>query len=255
MLLRHLRSVVLPIVVGGCTPYGDLRPVTPAAPRQLPQWEELRGVSVGVKPSASAEENEKAFGITLLDQGIFPVVLSIENQSSSTLVFEKDKVFLFATEKREGGDLLGSQGIVVDSATGQVLEGGVELALAGGIAVFISGILETGTLLNFWSVTLPSGVTAFGLGAAAAGLPLIFAYANTESRATQIRHNLIAAEIPDGTLAPGASVSGLVYLLTRRSGAAQQDHRLVLRVDLPTLHASSTWRFAFLMPLALQLQK
>lgn len=160
-------------------------------------------VAVAVLPLTQKNEVKRYFGADLLDRGVLPVCVVVENASrTSSFVVDRSKVSLVGDEQKGQNDEDGK------SDAGEVI------ATAGAVA------LVTGPL-----VAAPVGLL---IGA------------KVSSDAQMVQQNMTAKQLDRHTVSPGETVQGFVYFDISRYGGHYPDAGTI-RAELTKLGSGETY--------------
>lgn len=173
------------------------------------QHQQKNGVIIGIHPMTDKEEIKETFRINLLDKGLLPILLIVENQSTSTsFILAKEKVLLL----RE------ATGLENPSGRKEVAPG------------------TKGTALDTVPVTIAALITP-------ASVPLLFIGTKMNSDATVIQHNLADKELYTRTLGPGQKAEGFVYFQYPIGSPPSGPHHMTLELKNPSTSEVSLFDF------------
>jgi hypothetical protein len=214
-IVVSLFSVVLLILGSGCSTM-KVTPLTTGSADSYTQHEEKNGVVVGIRPMTDKREIEDMFKVNLLNKGLLPILVVVENQSASnSFIIARDKL----------GVLNEATGTTNSSQRKKVTSGGGEaLAITGSLLV------ASGSLV---------------------AAPLLFIGEQKASNASVIEFNLADKEFYSRTLGPGEKAQGFVYSQFPPKNPLSGNYHVVAEVKNPATGETTT----FDLPLNLTLPK
>jgi hypothetical protein len=185
-----------------------MAPLTTGSAGSYTQHEQTNGVVVGIRPMTDKQEIMDTFKINLLEKGLLPILVVVENQSASdSFIIAKDKVYV----------LNEATGTTSSSQRKKVTSGGGEaLAITGGILV------ATGSLV---------------------AAPLLFTGMQKASNASVIEFNLADKEFYSWTLGPGEKAQGFVYFQFTKNSPPSGNYHVVAEVKNPATGEATTFDF------------
>src|SRR5208282_3968561 len=118
------------LMLAGCSTM-KIAPLTTGSAGSYTQHEQTNGVVVGIRPMTDKREIEDMFKVNLLDKGLLPILVVVENQSASdSFIIAKDKVYVL-------NEAIGTNNS--SQQRGKVTSGAGEgMATAGGVMVALS---------------------------------------------------------------------------------------------------------------------
>ena len=193
-LVTGLFPVVLLCLGSGCSTM-KVALLTTGNADSYTQHEQKNGVVVGIHPMTDKREIEDMFKVNLLDKGLLPILVVVENKSlAASFIIAKDKVFI----------LNEATGTTSSSQRKKVTSGGGEaLAITGGILV------ATGSLV---------------------AAPLLFTGMQKASNASVIEFNLADKEFYSWTLGPSEKAQGFVYYQFPKKSPPSGNYHVVAEV-------------------------
>jgi len=195
------------LMLAGCSTM-KMAPLTTGSAGSYTQHEQTNGVVVGIRPMTDKQEIMDTFKINLLEKGLLPILVVVENQSASdSFIIAKDKVYV----------LNEATGTTSSSQRKKVTSGGGEaLAITGGILV------ATGSLV---------------------AAPLLFTGMQKASNASVIEFNLADKEFYSWTLGPGEKAQGFVYFQFTKNSPPSGNYHVVAEVKNPATGEATTFDF------------
>jgi hypothetical protein len=214
-IIMGLFLVGLLVLGSGCSTMKE-PPLTTGSADSYTQHEQTNGVVVGIRPMTDKREIEDMFKVNLLDKGLLPILVVVENQNTSaSFIIAKDKLFVL----NEGTGTTGSsQRKKVTSGAGEAL------AITGSLLV------ASGSLV---------------------AAPLLFIGEQKASNASVIEFNLTDKEFYSRTLGPGEKAQGFVYFQFPKKSPPSVNYHLIAEVKNPATGEATT----FDLPLNLTLPK
>jgi hypothetical protein len=172
------------------------------------QHEQKNGVAVAIRPMTDKREIEDMFKVSLLDKGLLPILVVVENQSTAaSFIVAKDKL------------------TVLNEATGATSSSQRKQVTSGAGAA----MRDTGAVL-----------VAVGSLAAA---PLLFTGMQKASNASVIEFNLADKEFYSWTLGPGEKAQGFVYFQFTKNSPPSGNYHVVAEVKNPATGEATTFDF------------
>ena len=172
------------------------------------QHEQKNGVVVGVRPMTDKREIEDMFKVNLLNKGLLPILVVVENKSqAASCMIAKDQI------------------VVVNEATGATSSSQRKQVTSGAGAA----MRDTGAVL-----------VAVGSLAAA---PLLFTGMQQASNASVIEYNLADKEFYSWTLGPGEKAQGFVYLQFPKDSPPSGNYHVAAEVKNPATGEATTFDF------------
>jgi len=201
-------AVVLLLLGSGCSTM-KVTPLTARAADSYMQHEQKNGVAVAIRPMTDKREIEDMFKVSLLDKGLLPILVVVENQSTAaSYIVAKDKL------------------TVLNEATGATSSSQRKQVTSGAGAA----MRDTGAVL-----------VAVGSLAAA---PLLFTGMQKASNASVIEYNLADKEFYSWTLGPGEKAQGFVYFQFPKDSPPSGNYHVVAEVKNPATAEATTFDFA-----------
>ena len=143
---------------------------------------ETNGLMVAVQPVTDKKQLKETFQVDLVNKGIVPILVVVENRSNSSFLVAKEKVHVVNASASTNS----SVGRKVASGSG-----GEQTAMAGA------------ALLGVAVLAAPAAVVV--------AAPLVIAGAKAASNADVIRHNLADKGLTSHTVEPGKRAYGYLY--------------------------------------------
>jgi len=202
------------LVLAGCSTM-KVAPLTTGSADSYTQHEQTNGVVVGIRPITDKREIEDMFKVNLLDKGLLPILVVVENQSASdSFIIAKDKVYVL-------NEAIGTNNS--SQQRGKVTSGAGEgMANAGGVMVALGG---------------------FALPLAIIGMPIEFTGMQKASNASVIEFNLADKEFYSWTLGPGEKAQGFVYFQFPKNSPPSGSYHVVAEVRNPATGETTTFDF------------
>lgn len=153
-----------------------------------PHRQERAGMVVAVQPVTDRAELDAWFKSNLAAKGVLPVLVMVENRSSSgSVILGKEKVYL--ADSQDGATQAQQHGTVASPS---------------------------------------AGVATAAVGAALISLPGTLAGMKMASDAMVIEHNLVDKELFSRTLGPGQEAHGFAYFQFPKGAPITPNHRIVV---------------------------
>jgi len=199
----------------GCSTM-KVTPLTASQADSYPKHQEVNGIVVGIQPMTDAKEIKDTFKVNLLDKGVLPVLVVVENKRPDTsITIVKDKVCL--RDQAAGTSSLPERKKVTSDT-------GKGLAAAGAVLVACC--------------VIPA-------------IPVLFEGMQMNSNASIIEFNLGDEEFYTHTLGPGEKAQGFVYFQLVGGTSTSGNYHLIAEVNDPASHEATTFDF----PMTLNLPK
>jgi hypothetical protein len=206
-------STALLLLGSGCSTM-KVSPLTTGSADSYTQHEQKNGVLVGIRPMTDKREIEDMFKINLLEKGLLPILVVVENKSpAASFIIAKDKVFCV---KEASGSAIRKQREKVTSGTGEALSN------AGGVMVALGG---------------------FAAPLLVVGAPLLFTGMQQASNASVIEYNLADKEFYSWTPGPGEKAQGFVYLQFPKGSPPSGNYHVVAELKNPATGEITTFDF------------
>lgn len=162
------------------------------------QHQEKEGLAIGIHVMTDTEEVKKTFGMNLLEKGITPVLIVVENRSpSASFVVAKEKVY------------------ILDEVTGKTDTTNVKDVTTGKSAA--------GAALGV------AAVAGAAVGSVVA-IPFIIASSKLASDAQVIEYGIANKEFSSSTLDPGVKAEGFIYFQLPKKLPPSAKYHIVAQV-------------------------
>ncbi len=195
------------LMLTGCSTM-KVAPLTTGSADSYTQHEQTNGVVVGIRPITDKREIEDIFKVNLLDKGLLPILVVVENQSASdSFIIAKDKVYVL---NEATGTTSSSQRKKVTSGGGEALE------ITGGLLVAAGSLVAA---------------------------PLLFTGMQKASNASVIEFNLADKEFYSWTLGPGEKAKGFVYFQFSKDSPPSGNYHVVVEVKNPATGETTAFDF------------
>jgi hypothetical protein len=162
---------------------------------------QTNGLLLAVQPVTDKKQIKETFNIDLLGKGIVPILVVVENKTSSSFLFAKEKAVVaqanFATNATNLGQKLASGS-------------GAEATVNTGAAFL--------------------GVAIFSGPAVVVAAPLLIGGMKAMSNADIIRHNLADKALASHTIEPGNRAYGYLYFELPKGAKFEGGHQVVLEL-------------------------
>ncbi len=202
--------MTLVLLAAGC---GTMK-VTPLATNQASsytQHEEKNGLVIGIQPMTDRREIQDMFKVNLLEHGLLPILLVVQNQSASdSFIVPKEQITVLG----------GATGSTNTSHEADIASGA---KAAGEATGFAAG-----------AIILASPVVA---------APLIIASLKLGSDATVVQYNLADKEFYTRTLGPGEKAQGFLYFRFPKTSPPSGAYHIIISARNPASGKTTAFDF------------
>jgi hypothetical protein len=206
-----LCSAALLVLGSGCSTM-KITPLTTGKADSYTPHEQKNGVVVGIHPMTDKREIEAMFKVNLLDKGLWPILVVVENQSAGeSFIVAQNKV---AVLNMATGARTPSQRKKVTSDAGEAMQA------SGAIMVSLGGFVLPLLLI---------------------GLPIECTGMQHASDASVIEYNLGDKEFYSRSIGPGEKAQGFVYLQFSNASPAASNYHVVAEVRNSATGESTTF--------------
>ena len=197
------------LLFAGCSTM-TVPPLTTGSADSYAQHQQKDGLVIGVQPMTDKKQVEDEFKVNLLEHGLMPILLVVENQNpASSFIVAKENV------------------AVLNGITGTTNTAPVDKTAQR--AQVASGATSAGQATGDAAIGVMSVAIAIP-GADVLAVPLIIASAKLSSDATVVQYGLADKEFYSRTLGPGEKAYGFLYLQFPKVSPPSGEYHVIAKV-------------------------